>query len=273
MMRWRWLVALLGLLFTCSISFTQSYSERYTNKGNQFILYDHGIGAGFKVHYFAHNANYYYQRWRGAERVNLICAGAFSESWELAAKPVGFTTSNGNVINARIDPTMDGLVMIRNGQLIIIDLDNMQSGFTAQNGNFIRFNPRVNLKDRVMLREVAEEENLTIFQSQLVYSEDKTHNFSNPYYGEKAERRFLALCSRSDGYHYVIIDAPTKNYLNLSANYAKQVLDYAGYTTHYMLNLDTGGKNILYVRDNSSLLRRKYGQELKDATNLIVFYK
>ena len=91
------------------------------------------------------------------------------------------------------------------------------------------------------------------------------------YYGKKRERRYMAVCTKGYSLHHVVVDVPQLIYLNQGAEHAKRVLEYAGFTVHYILNLDTGDKNIFALRTNGDLYyQTKY--RLKEATNLIIFY-
>jgi hypothetical protein len=172
-----------------------------------------------------------------------------------------------------MDPVMDGFVIVTEGFVLVIDLDNLESGIVTEDGNTLSINPRASVSDRLLIINAAEQNNWTLFQTQLVYSVDKYKNFKNLEYGNEAERRFLAVCSDESGSMYnVIVDVPDSLYLNVAAKNTKEVLEYAGYKVQYILNLDTGGKNIFITRDGDSL---KYMADdtIDEATNLIVFYK
>ncbi len=244
----------------------------YTYEGYNYDLYSFLMGGDIKAQYFAKNAYSQYKNWKYGKKELLICSGAFSETWESYSKPVGFTVDNGIMVNKSMDAKMDAFVMVMDNYVSVLDLDNLSSGVLMDDGSILSINPRKKTSDRLIVADAAEKEGWTVFQTQLVYSQDKKSNFGNLYYGKKAERRFLAVCSK-DGYYYnVIVDAPDDLYLNLSAKYAKVVLEHAGFGVHYILNLDTGGKNIFLVREGNSL-SYKADDKLSKATNLVIFYK
>lgn len=253
-----------------TISF--EYSS-YTNQGYQFDLYDFDMNWNTKVKYFSKNAYTEYQNWQAGHSVQLICAGAFSETWDSDSKPVGFTVDNGEVVNYQMDPEMDGLVLITDDGILCWDLDYLENGVFVEGEGILSTNPRESAIDRINLASEAEEHEWTIFQTHLVYSDDRLYNFGNLKYGEARERRFLGICTIDDELHNVIVDAPNELELNLSALYAKEVLDHVGFKVYYLLNLDTGGKNILAILQDSQYLSYKYDDTIEEATNLIIFYK
>ncbi len=256
-------------------SFGQSYEEiTYEYYGHYFYLFDFTMGDNVKVKYFPTNSAYHYESWNGNRKdVVLLCSGAFSETWDYNSKPVGLTVDNGVVVNKNIDATMDGLVLIQDGYVSVIDLDALETGMELSDGDKIQINPRKSVKDKLLLLEAAKQKNMTIFQTQLVYSYLKTSNFQNLEYGNKRERRFLAISIKNDKYHNIIIDIPDYLPLNKAAKYTKEVLDFAGYDSYFILNLDTGDRNVFYNTSGSNQLTSKGKTFLTDSTNLLVFYK
>ncbi|WP_298424185.1 hypothetical protein [uncultured Kordia sp.] len=268
------LMSFLGIANVFSQEFDSNYTtSTYTHYKHKFYVHSFNMGNSIKTKYFSKNANTRYLSWQKNKKVMLICAGAFSETWKTTSKPVGLTVDAGNLINSRIDPTMDGLVIVKKKFIFVMDLDKLESGFTLDDGSKVKINPRKSSKDKFHLLKAAREEKYTIFQTQLVYSKDKIFNFRNLHYGKKRERRFLATAFYNNDYYNIIVDVPDYLPLNQSAKYAKEVLDYIGYDVQYILNLDTGGKNIFLIRKDDKNLTYKATKKLKDATNLIVFYR
>lgn len=251
----------------------QGYAYKQVPKnGYTLHVYDFDINQGTKVKYFAQLGYQQYQSWQYGKKVSLLCAGAFSEFWTKDSAPVGFTIDNGRVANRDMDSIMDGFVMIINGKIDVIDLDNLEAGFITDDGTFLKGNPRSNMMTRAMLLKEAVESNATIFQTQLLYSKDKSNNFQYLNYGSKRERRFLAIAKKRSNEHYIIIDIPTPGKLNLLAKYSYESLVWLGFRVEYLLNLDTGGKNILYVKQNGEM-DKKGTVHAREATNLIILYK
>lgn len=265
------------LVIICFLIVGNSYGQGSYEFGSYNIddhnvkLYDFKMGGNIKVKYFARNAYANYQSWRYSKNILLICSGAFSETWEPDSRPVGFTVDNGLLVNRSIDPVMDGLVGVYDTHIEIMDLDQLESGFTFDDGSVFSLNPRGSASDRSFLATAAVEGGFTIFQTQLVYSEDKYSNFSNLYYGKKRERRFLALCTKRGYLSNVIVDITDNLYLNQAAKFTKEVLEYADFNVHYIVNLDTGDKNIFALKENGSLYYQT-DYKLNQATNLIIFY-
>jgi hypothetical protein len=261
------------------ITFGQEFDNNYIKSSYNyqdcsFELHDFIMGDDIKVKYFSRNSADRFMEWRDGKEVMLLCSGAFSETWEKNSKPVGLTIDYGQVINKDIDKVMDGLVTVNNyGNVSVIDLDAVEKGLRDANGDLVTIDPRGSYSDKITIMNIAEENDFTIFQTQLVYSKHKTSNFIPLNYGKSRERRFFAICTKNNLTRNVIIDVPDLLPLNKSASYTKVVLEYAGYTPSYILNLDTGDKNVFYYRTDLKNISSKGNNYLDDSTNLIVFYK
>lgn len=248
--------------------------QSYTNNGDSYIIYDFDRKeAKMRAKYFAQNAYSQFQSWKTGKNILLVTAGAFSTSFESYGIPVGLCVDNGKIVNRNMKSEMDGMVIVYNGGsqaggIGIVDLDK---GPVTVDGN-VSYYPRTSASDRLKFLNWGRDNGLTLFQTQLVYSEKKSNNFSNLYYGNKAERRFLAICKKRGKVHHVVIDAPSSQYLNVAAKNTKEVLEYDGFYVMYILNLDTGGKNILKVNNGSYLQTIQEVSPIKKATNLLIYY-
>ena len=284
-------LTLLLLIILISTGHSQSYfsgkfkTTEYTHEGKSFTLYDFSrTGAVIRAKYFAQNAYTEYLKWKGTKEILLVTAGAFSDSWGVNGKPIGLCVDNGHIVSRVPDSKMDGMVIVYNGSsqiggIAIVDLDKSGVKCKTSKGDYKYYYPRNSYTDRSNFLNWGEDNGLTLFQTQLVYSEKKSYseNFSNLYYGNSRERRFLAICKKSGTVHHVIIDIPDPMYLNLAAKQAKYVLEYDGFDVLYIMNLDTGGKNILHAYNGVDLknLQPNYNSEarIEKATNLIIYYK
>ena len=270
-------ITILTLLLSAAPASAQEFDENFVHYsrvllGRDYEVYAFNMGYTVNAEYFAMEAQDRYENWYSNKTVMLACSGAFSETWDKDSKPVGMTVEDGVIKNRSLDPDMDALVIVVEGMVYAMDLDELQGGFEMEDGTFLQMNPRANYEDRQILLQAAEEGNYTIFQSQLVYSKDRNDNFYDLRYGKKQERRFLATAYYEDNYYNIIIDAPAELELNLSAKFTLRVLEEIGYDVEYIINLDTGGKNIFLVRESWDGLTYKADDRLEDATNLIVFY-
>lgn len=259
-----------------SLCFGQYYHENYefssyTYYDKKFELHQFKLDGSIKVKYFSRNSASRFFDWYSDKTVYLLCSGAFSESWESYSKPVGLTVDFGSIVNRNIDSTMDGLVLLNDGYLSAVDLDHLSRGIELE-GEIFSLNPRNSDTDKEILITTAEYNNMTIFQTQLVYSELSNSNFYNLYYGEARERRFLAICSKNGYYYNVIVNAPDNLSLNLSGKYTKEVLEYDGFNAHYILNLDTGGRDVFYYKTDDVTLTSKGHKDINESINLIVYY-
>lgn len=254
---------------------------KYKNN-KMYRLYDFSREGGtMKAKYFATNAYEQYKEWKSGKNILLVAAGAFSSSLNPKnAFPIGLTVDNGLVVNRSTDNVMDGMVIVYNGGsqqggVAVVDLDMkpVRVERTYGSGVYDSYYPRSNSSDRDNFVEWGENQGVTLFQTQLLYSKDKRYNFSNLLYGNERERRFLALCKKGGTVHHVVIDAPNHEYLNLAAKEAKKVLEEQGFSVLYIMNFDTGRYNMLYAYDGNTLQNLRPSRNLADATNLLVYYK
>ncbi len=264
----------------------------YDYQEKSWTLYDFsragGAATNMKAKYFATNAHQQYLDWKGDKEILLIAAGAFSDGWDSSAKPVGLCVDNGNIVNRSPQSEMDGMVIIYNGAaqiggVAVVDMDkkyvNVESPYGS--GNYVNYDPRDNATDAYNFLDWGEDAGVTLFQTQLVYSEKKSEseNFGNLTYGEQRERRFLALCKKGGNVHHVVVDLPDEEYLIKATKEAKAILEYEDFEVLYIMNLDTGAKNLLYAYNGSYLedLKPYKGTydyaTIENATNLIVYYK
>ncbi|GAB3959451.1 hypothetical protein GCM10028805_55590 [Spirosoma harenae] len=244
--------------------------------GTNYILFDFNRdGNVMKAKYFARNANTQFTNWRRGKEILLVTAGAFSDSFLPSGLPVGLCVDNGTIVTRTPDDTMDGMVIVYNGGaqeggVAVVDMD--VKPVTADKASYY---PRTNASDRVNFLNWGQQKGLTLFQTQLVYSSDRSSNFNNMSFGSRRERRFLAICKKGNVVHHVIVDAPDPLELNVSASNTKSVLESEGFSVSYIMNLDTGDKNILHAYSGAYLKDYKPNSNAKieDATNLIIYYK
>jgi hypothetical protein len=247
-------------------------TKNFKHHDLRFNLFMVPEGKQFGIKYFSQNAASRFERWRQDKKVLIACAGAFSATWDSDSHPVGFTIDNGEVINLNFDVEMDGLVIVEDNEVKVLDLDYLQSGIEIDGGKIIRLNPRNSTYDSELLRNLAVRNKFTIFQTQLLFSKSRANNFTNLYFGKIRERRFMALCMKNSIFYNVIIDVPDPAYLNLAAKYAKEVLEYDGFSVSMILNLDTGDKNIFWGTEKEILY--DFGSiKMDKSTNLIVWYQ
>ncbi len=282
---------LIVCLFSVQSVFSQSYFDgkfkqiNESKGGDTYTLYDFSReGTVMKAKYFATNAYEQYEAWKSGKEILLITAGAFSDAWDSDAKPVGLCVDNGTTITKTANQTMDGMVIVYNGAaqaggIAIVDLDAkpIKCETTYGSGNYEYYRPRSSSSDKTNFLDWGSREGLTLFQTQLVYSKDKTTNFSNLTYGDKRERRFLAICYKYGVVHHVVINAPSKEYLNVAAQNTKEILEENDFSILYILNLDTGAKNLLYAYNGNYLKDLKPENheyaKIENATNLLIYYK
>ncbi|MDC7996663.1 hypothetical protein [Gilvibacter sediminis] len=290
-------------IFTLLLSVTMLNAQSYFNGKFRIEAYDYGdrtftlydfsregsSATNLKAKYFATNAYDQYLNWKSGKEILFITAGAFSDGWDSSAKPVGICVDNGHIVNRSPQSEMDGMVIVYNGAaqqggIAVVDMDkkyvNVENPYGS--GNYEQYDPRDNITDRTKFLNWGEDAGVTLFQTQLVYSEKKTYdeNFGNKFYGAERERRYLAICIKNGIVHHVVVDVPEAIYLGEGAEDTKVVLEYDGFKVLYILNLDTGDKNLMYSYNGSYLEdKRPYkgsntdAAKIENATNLLIYYK
>lgn len=263
--------------------------KKKTHSGHNFILSDfnregYSINRdsnAVKAKFFAQNAYNQYEKWKIGKEILLVTNGAFITSHSPSGVPVGLCVDNGTIVTRDVDSTMDGLVIFYNGGtqvggIAVIDMD-----INPVKANGASYYLRKSSADRVNFLNWGQQNGLTCFQTQLVYSIDRPVNFANMNYGQKRQRRFLTICKTKPGgiIHHVIVDAPNPLELNVSASHAKSVLESEGFTVSYILNLDSGAENILWAYNGASLYDYQPGKDygfdakIENARILLVYYK
>lgn len=271
------------LLFHASLSAQPSFSVHEIRDGVGAFYEMRPETGKLGVKYFAVRAYDEYQKWKSDKEVLLLTTGAFSNEWEENAKPIGLCLDQGRVLNRVPVKDMDALVVIENkgdqlGEIRVIDLDHDLVSATFHDGSELVCNPRDgSLFDRIKFISIAEKEQQTIFQTQLLYSRKYGENFGDLDYGNKAERRFLVIGRKNGRQTRIVVDLPQPEKLNRAAHNAVDALREYGVSIDYLLNLDTGNRNLLYVNEGKGLQKiiqsdSQYGS-LERSTNLLVFYR
>ena len=256
----------------------QVYQQTYENVDFQVYQFSRK-GVRMKAKYFAQNAYQQYQNWKSNKRILFVCAGAFSSKMKPGSPPVGICVDNGVIVQKTLDYTMDGLVVVYNGgaQQGGVGIVNMENEpLTARQGfdDPKEFWPRNSNSDKIQLLQWGSQQGLTVFQTQLMYSRSAGFGFpaNKERYGNTANRRFLAICSREGEVFHLVINMPRANHLNYSSKLAKNMLENNGFTIYGLLNLDTGGKDIMLAFDDRSNLIAQAPVDLREATNLLAYY-
>jgi hypothetical protein len=221
-----------------------------------------------KARYFSTNAKKDYKSWKKYSRKDVICyfAVGFSNDLEGTNAPLGLCVDNGSISNRNMDAEMDGLILVdQYGNLAAADLEHQRiDGY-----NLRRASEKTSFL-RSYLRS-----NGSAFQTQLLYSAVAGDLMGSFDYGKKASRRFLAICKDRRGrLHHLVIDLIESAYLNDAARHALTAIKslYFGYEVEYLLNQDTGARNIMTAFDEKG--RKIYSSpvEIADATQLLVYY-
>ena len=275
---------LLGLIPS---SFAQTYLKgTYVRNEVDFedtdlVIYNFsrrkGAQGKVKAKYFAKEANQQFDDWRNGKRILFYCSGAFSESWDTDSPPLGICVDNGRIVNRNLDQDMDGLIIVYNGGaqeggIAVVNIDKEK--VRVNQGGQAEYDLR-NSDDRFRFLRWASSQSATVFQTQLMYTRSYGFGFSPNMmtYGNRAERRFLAICKKGGVVYHIVIDYPESDYLNRSADRVVRYLkESLGYEIFGLFNLDTGGKNIMRAYDGEGRELARGPKDSHEATNLLVYY-
>ena len=95
-----------------------------------------------------------------------------------------------------------------------------------------------------------------------------------PKFGKRASRRFLAVCEdRSGQVHHLVLNLVASTHLNDAAQKALHALQSRGFTVHYLLNQDTGSRNIMAAFEEGGKELYAAPVKLAEATQLLVYYR
>ncbi|WP_178987867.1 hypothetical protein [Winogradskyella schleiferi] len=201
--------------------------------------------------------------------------------------PVGFCAEKGVVLNKLPHQFMDALVIIHDNHpeinsMKIIDLD--RENYECYSGKCDSYVNNKNIRNEpsetFSFINTIETQNISSFQTQLVYTKFKTdsENFKKLTNGTNdRSRRFLAICEKDDVLYHVIVDSRNNDYLMASAQKALIYLRGQDYEVDTMINLDTGSKDIMYALEGDYLKNHRpnpltSSAKIENASSLLVYY-
>lgn len=238
-----------------------------------------------KIKYLVKDAYQKFVELNKNKKILLVTAASFTSAFFNNGTPIGICAYEGEFLNKMPNQTMDGLVVINpNGLFDInyvsdLDIVKKECGNLTCNHRF-HLNPRENVLDSYYFYDWIQKEKLSVFQTQLVYSHLKTkdENFKNLSVGVNSKRRrFLVLAKKDNELRNIIVNSEKHDYVMKASKDVYEMLTDNGYVVDFILNLDTGSKNLLHVHNGKYLenLRPNTTTKLariERASNLIVFY-
>ncbi|GAA4829394.1 hypothetical protein [Algivirga pacifica] len=226
-------------------------------------------GNRIKTKYFAQGKAYQsYLRWKGNKKVILISSGAYSNGFSENHTPIGVCVEQGQIVNRRIENDMDGLVIVEaTGGVRVSDIDNGDL-YLGSLGR--RINPRTEM---YTLLNWAKQEYATVFQSHLLaYGDALRINYNSST--TTATRRMMVIGTANGKVVHVVFHITQPVKLLDATRDIKATMDKRGIKVVGIVNLDTGGNDILEVYNNlGAPFNGVKGTALKhQATNLLVYY-
>jgi hypothetical protein len=184
-----------------------------------------------------------YMAWRPFNDVVLVCSGAFTNDYQ---SPQGLTIDGGVLVNKLVDTKMDGLIVVYpNGGIAVSNLEdgNLRYGSPETVANLRSY------RDLQGFIDWAEGQQATVFQTQLLAYNNELKLEVEKARTSKAERRILVIARNPLGeVSHIIYNITTSEFLgDAASNILKFAQLQRGLEVVAMLNLDTGGENILEV--------------------------
>lgn len=207
------------------------------------------------------------QRLSPPPRALLAMSASYTDS---DGVPDGFTVLGGNVRNAALSRRMDALVVIKSGDIDVIDLREGGRCGTQP------LQPFTSLPDYYCLLRCVTNGPNTLFQTHLLYANGQpaldpaTAPVKPGGKVARRERRILAMTAD----RFIVVDIPAACTLAEGTFVLQQALLLLGVNASSVraaINLDTGTFDILDVFCPPGTLRHSKKLKSRDATNLLVF--
>lgn len=211
-----------------------------------------------------------YDAFRNNHQVVLATTGGYTNS---SHQPEGFTTENGNIVNPVMMPDRDGLAMISEGGINVLDLKNNR--FLLPGAGLPINNPLDSLLAYAQLLDWCKNKHATIFQTHLLAYSDTLRIDPQKAKPDIRERRILALASDKNNVYHIIFNVTQQCNLAQITSEIFGLLKTHNLKVEAVLNLDVGKYNILNVYDDGGkLIQDLQGPvDINQATNLLVYTK
>lgn len=240
------------------------------------VIWINRLSNRLKAKYFASGDVYNkFKKFDKDKHVALVCSGAFTTNRDGKLMPKGITVDNGITVNRARDKIMDGLVIVyATGGIVVSDLEK-EYLFIYENDKKHKLD-LLKSEHKTLFLNWANRAWATVFQTQLLASENSLRLSVSKANKWERERRLLALVKNSnDQVYHVIFNIKKHVYLG---KITLKVLNYLRYNKSFyvysILNLDTGDYDILRVNDENGrqLSDIKGPKSISIATNLLVYY-
>lgn len=278
-------------LFAQDVSHSVISDNVINDNDHMFRIYDMVIDTSenkrIKSAYVVKNAYEKFQQLKANNNILLVASASYSSSiYDSIANPVGFCSEKGFILNKMPSTSMDGLVMLnpesdtKTIEVIDLEADVKTCHVRPCDSHPTHYNIRENPSDTYHFMEFVKQKHVSAFQTHLLYSYHKPYdeNFADLYQGTSDRgRRFLVMCQKDNELHYLVVDHMSGDYLMQAAKRSYDYITSQDYTIQYVLNLDTGNKDILHAFNGSRLENMRPNPRLRSATleqavSLVVFY-
>jgi hypothetical protein len=215
-----------------------------------------------------------YQQRKTSGGVVLATSGGYTSLRNGIKKPDGLTIEAGRVVNAIVMPDRDGVVMVSQGGINVLNLD--EQTFLLPGGDGIQ-NPLASLVAFAHLLDWAKRRKATLFQTHLLAYSDKLLIDATRAPTDIRERRLLGLVRdrKTSELHHVIVNVPKQYNLAAVAQDAFAIFAARGKRVEALLNLDTGSGDVLEVFDAQGRMVQdvRGTRPPEQASNLLVYLR
>lgn len=225
-----------------------------------------------------------FDAWRKDIRPVLVASGGYTNK---SGFPEGLTFDYGEMVNSVLLPDREGLALFNCDGINVINLDdkdyNLPTDCSGDKSVPGGGNPQENLIAFSKLLTWVGDNNATLFQTHLLAFSNQLEIDENKAKPLSKERRLLAIVRDNNGggeVSHIIFNIDKPHQLAAVAKEVFAILRSRNLKVEAILNLDTGGFNILEFYDQSGQVFKdtngkpaiKGTVELLNATNLLVYY-
>lgn len=249
------------------------YSLKYKN-----TIVGHSIWLKrpeIKSMYFAYAANSQFQNLKVGKQIIFAATGGYTTKiGNGTIKPDGFTIQSGILVNPVILHDRHGLIMFSEEGVRLINLNDKKIVLPNKEEIESPFNSIIAYSK---LLKWCTKNKATIFQTHLLAYGDSLLISSTKAKSGERERRILAIIrdNKTQTVYHALFDITLQYDLASVSQEIFNIITSRGFKVEGIANLDTGSYNILNVFDeNGNNIPDLLGPvDIKDATNLIVYYK
>ena len=268
-------------------SFEQIEHDGYEYKVFDFVV-SNNSDQKIRTAYFAIDSYEKYEALKKQNNILLVTSASYTSSIDSTyGNPIGFCAEKGSFLNKLPHQFMDAMVVMHDtrkdvSDIEIIDLDHTNYSCTDTHcaNKFLHYNPRENTNHTFPFINYISDHKASVFQTQLLYSKYRTYsqNFAVTKVGKNDRgRRLLVKAIKNNLEHQLVVDVEKEDYVLNTAKNVFDLLTSMDYKIDFIINLDTGSRDIVHALIQNSLKNLRPNPETKImtveyASSLLVYY-